>query len=303
MCHAPFDAVPLRAVTARQKSARNLGRDPRVSLADARSAHAKVRGSGGGRSGAGRDGCGRRMGRGLRRPPVHRGDRSADNDVGMPTPSPKPGFTRPAGGLRQLLCAARRPARPGARRRRPVRAFAIPSTGTAGCCTARSRLPRACAAVDAHRRRPAGRPRQARAADSGALTHSTTNTQVAGVDEPDIAKTDGRYLDQPRRPAAAHRRRPHRRSCARPSPFRSRAASCCSPVITSSCCPAESGSGNYPVVQRGRRRRVRPGAALPVRTALATTTLATVVDISNPDAPTGHSPLDASTPARSRPAS
>jgi hypothetical protein len=32
------------------------------------------------------------------------------------------------------------------------------------------------------------------ATDSQTLTHSTTNTQVAGVDEPDIAKTDGRYL-------------------------------------------------------------------------------------------------------------
>jgi Beta propeller domain len=30
--------------------------------------------------------------------------------------------------------------------------------------------------------------------DSSTLTHSTTNTQVKGVDEPDIAKTDGRYL-------------------------------------------------------------------------------------------------------------
>ncbi len=34
----------------------------------------------------------------------------------------------------------------------------------------------------------------ASSASSAPLTHSTTNTQVAGVDEPDIAKTDGRYL-------------------------------------------------------------------------------------------------------------
>jgi uncharacterized secreted protein with C-terminal beta-propeller domain len=130
----------------------------------------------------------------------------------------------------------------------------------------------------------AGGTTSAGAADSGTLSHSTTNTQVAGVDEPDVAKTDGRYLislDGQLLHIVDVRTSKLRATLALPQPGTELLLAGDHVVILSG---QMSGYGNYPVSSGVAGAEFGPAQLYPSY-GTAATTLATVVDISNADAP------------------
>ncbi len=127
----------------------------------------------------------------------------------------------------------------------------------------------------------AGGTTAASPSDAGALTHSTTNTQVQGVDEPDLAKTDGRYLvslDGQLLHLVDVRTAKLRATLALPQPGSELLLAGDHVVVLSG---ETSGSGVYPVASG-----VAAGPMLryPGYGGSATAT-ATVVDISDPDHP------------------
>ena len=191
----PFDGTPSAPVTGAQKSARNLGRAPSRLTADARSGHAEARGSGGGGRCPGRpSGFGRRLGR-WRRPvatsPAAPGVQPRAPIGRVTEPGSRP--TRRVRQLPWLLDALH------ARARAVVGPYGF--SGSVDrlrrrlIYAERSRLPASLAPVIPQRQPAVTLPRRGiRPRPPRTLTHSTTNTQVPGVDEPDMAKTDGRYL-------------------------------------------------------------------------------------------------------------
>ncbi|HEX4428987.1 MAG TPA: beta-propeller domain-containing protein [Frankiaceae bacterium] len=117
--------------------------------------------------------------------------------------------------------------------------------------------------------------------DSSTLTHSTTNTQVKGVDEPDLAKTDGRYLislDGQLLRIVDVRTAKLRATLALPQPGSELLLSGDRVVVLSGA----TSVGVYPVASGVEDYG-------PARSYLGYantgTTAATVIDISNPDAP------------------
>ncbi len=119
-------------------------------------------------------------------------------------------------------------------------------------------------------------------ASSAPLTHSTTNTQVAGVDEPDIAKTDGRYLvslDGQLLHIVDVRTAKLRATLPLPQPGSELLLAGDRVVVLS----GESGGYNgYPMAGGAF---IGPGPVRFYPSTTTATTTATVVDISNPDAP------------------
>ena len=130
----------------------------------------------------------------------------------------------------------------------------------------------------------AGGSTSAGAPDSGALTHSTTNTQVAGVDEPDIVKTDGRYLvslDGQLLHIVDVRTSKLRATLALPQPGSELLLAGDHVVVLSG---PSVGSGVYPVASGVAGAEYGPAQSYPSYGA-STSTLATVIDLSSPDAP------------------
>ncbi|HEX4016900.1 MAG TPA: beta-propeller domain-containing protein [Frankiaceae bacterium] len=119
--------------------------------------------------------------------------------------------------------------------------------------------------------------------DSSTLTHSTTNNQVTGVDEPDLAKTDGRYLvslDGQLLRIVDVRTAKLRATLALPQPGSELLLSGDHVVVLT----GPSSANNYAVPSGGAMLDygpVRPYYGY----ASSGTMAATVVDISNPDAP------------------
>jgi hypothetical protein len=130
-------------------------------------------------------------------------------------------------------------------------------------------------------------PQAASASSAGAsapLTHSTTNTQVTGVDEPDLAKTDGRYLvslDGQLLRIVDVRTAKLLATLPLPQPGSELLLSGDHVVVLS----GESSSYNYPVVASGVAEPASGSALFYNGYGNAGTTTATVVDISNPDSP------------------
>ena len=119
---------------------------------------------------------------------------------------------------------------------------------------------------------------------SGTLTHSTTNTQVTGVDEPDMTKTDGRYLvtlDGQLLRIVDVRTAELRATLALPQPGTELLMSGDHVVVLSG---ASSSANYYPVASGVMEPDYGPIRPYPYYAGTGTTT-ATVVDISNPDAP------------------
>jgi hypothetical protein len=130
----------------------------------------------------------------------------------------------------------------------------------------------------------AGAAGSAPESDAGTLIHSTTNTQVAGVDEPDLAKTDGRYLislDGQLLHIVDVRTAKLRATLALPQPGSELLLAGDRVVVLSG---EQSGSGVYPVASGVAGAEFGPAQIYPGY-AGSTTTTATVVDISNPDSP------------------
>ncbi len=118
---------------------------------------------------------------------------------------------------------------------------------------------------------------------SGTLTHSTTNTQVTGVDEPDMTKTDGRYLislDGQLLRIVDVRTAKLRATLPLPQPGTELLLAGDHVVILS----GQSSSYNYPVASGVMQPDYGVNRPYPYYPSTGTTT-ATVVDISNPDAP------------------
>ena len=119
--------------------------------------------------------------------------------------------------------------------------------------------------------------------DSGTLTHSTTNTQVSGVDEPDMTKTDGRYLislDGQLLRIVDVRTAKLRATLPLPQPGSELLLSGDHVVVLS----GQSGGYNYAVASGVMEPGYGVNRSYPGYASTGTAT-ATVVDISNPDAP------------------
>ncbi len=131
----------------------------------------------------------------------------------------------------------------------------------------------------------AASPASGSSSASSTLTHSTTNTQVTGVDEPDMAKTDGRYLvslDGQLLRIVDVRTARLRATLPLPQPGSELLLSGDHIVVLS----GQSGGDNYAVASGAPEPAYRGPALVYPGYASSGTTAATVIDITNPDAPT-----------------